>query len=209
MHFGEALGLLAIVTIAAIILRSYWFRMSPALQKYLLIASGISVFIRFLFLVTQWSTASPRFNSVVFWIAVVGYEIILLRFSLMRPRWLTSLCAIILILPLCGSTLLLPLTGLFEKEPHNVRRLAKNYVLERAPWDPGVNGHEGEDFMVLYNPSMVPFLHRLSQRSSFSKQQCNTTDVTVEVKPPKKLVHFRCPGYKGESDTISLILPLK
>ena len=209
MHFGEAIGLLAVLTVAAIILRSFWTRIPRRVEKILLVGASFAVAIRFVFLVTSWSTVSPFLNSLLAWFAVAGYELMLIRFSLMRPRWLTSMSALILLMPIFGSTLLFPLTGIFDFRPDDIRQLAKNYSVERNPWDVAMNGKEGYDFGVFYQPSFAPFLRHIVQRSSFSDEQCDSKAVTVSADPTKKLVHFHCPGHHGSLDAIDLLLPLK
>ena len=142
-------------------------------------------------------------------LSVIAYELMLVRFSLMRPRWLTSLCAVILLIPMFGSTLLFPLTGIFDTEPANVKSIAKHYELQTDPWDAKISGKAGYDFGLFYRPSWAPFMHHIVQRSSFSDEQCLTKEVTVSLAPEKHLVHFHCPGHHGQQDDVDLALPLK
>lgn len=209
MHFGEAIGLLVLLTVAAVVLRSYWFRIPARIERTLLRTAAAAVAIRFIFLITLWSTASFFFNGLLCWIAVAGYELLLIRFSLMRPRWLTSVSALILLLPMFGSTLLFPLTEIFNTEPTDIRPVAKDYLIQREPWNIQLSGKEGYDFAVLYQPSFAPFLRHVAQRSSFSQEQCNSKAVEVKVDPTAKLVHFRCPGQDGPQNDINLTLPIK
>ena len=209
MHFGETIGLLLAVTIAAIVLRAYWHRLPRRVENVLLTAGAVAVVIRFIFIVTLWTTVYPHVNAVISWLSVIAYELVLVRFSLMRPRWLTSICAFILVLPMFGSTLLFPLTGIFDTEPSNVRPVAKNYELQRDPWDVKISGRSGYDFGVFYRPGWLPFMHHIAQRSSFSKDQCRADEVSVSIDAQRHLVHFHCPGHHGAKDDIDLTLPLK
>jgi len=209
MHFAQAIGLLVVVTIAIAVLRFNWYRLPAQVEKYLLPCAAITVALRIVFLATQWNTVSIRFNALLSWLAVIGYELILARFSLMRPQWLTSLSAIILIPPMLGSTLLLPLTNIFETETAEVRPITKNYLLERNPWDAAVVGKNGSDYGIYYRPTVAPFLRHLVQRSSLGAEQCNDKEVTVRIDPNNKLVHFHCPGHHGDSDSVELTLPMK
>jgi hypothetical protein len=209
MHFGETIGLLLLLTLAVLVLRFFWQRIPPRTEKFILSVAVVFVAVRFLALVTLWTTVSPWFNALIAWLSVSGYEIILARFSLMRPRWLTSFCAVVLLLPILGSVLLMPLTGIFDTKPADITRLGKNYLLERSSWDVTVSGKEGHDFGVFYSPSFAPFLRRVVQRSSLSEEQCDSKGFEVHIDAAKKLVHFHCPGRAGAASDIDLILPLK
>jgi hypothetical protein len=169
----------------------------------------VFVAIRFLFILTQWITVSPRFNAALYWLAVVGYELMLVRFSLIRPRWLTSTSAFILLLPIFGSTLLFPLTGIFDTQPPDIFSIGGNYIVERSPWDATIAGHDGFDLLVFYRPAYAPFLRHMVQRSSFSDEQCESTAATATADPINKVVHFHCPGHHGAQDAIDLVLPLR
>ncbi len=209
MHFGESIALLLAVTAAVILLRAYWHRMPRRLEKAIFLAGAIAVTLRAISVVTFWTTVSPRINSVICWLSVIAYELILVRFSLMRPRWLTAPCAIILLLPIFGSTLLFPLTGIFDTSPPHRTPIAQNYHVERSPWDPKMSGQSGEDYGLYSSPSWLPFLHRIVQRSSFSQQQCRSVDVTVSIDRQRHLVYFHCPGHQGSQSDVDLALPLK
>lgn len=209
MHFAQAISLLVVVTIAVTLLRFNWRRMSSRAESWLLIGAAIAVVLRFTFLVTQWSTVSIRFNALLCWLAVIGYELILARFSLMSPKWLTSISAIILVMPMLGATLLLPLTNIFETESSVVRSINKNYLLQRDPWDVAVVGKDGSDYGIYYRPTMAPFLRHMVQRSSLGSEQCNDKEVIVQIDALAKLVHLRCPGHHGDADKVELTLPLK
>jgi hypothetical protein len=209
MHFPEIIGLLVGLTIALLVLRSYWSRIPRKIESLLLLLAVTAVAVRFLFILTGWSTTSPRFNSVLYWLAVAGYELMLVRFSLMRPRWLTSISALILLLPIFGSTLLFPLTGIFDTAAADITSIGGNYIVERSPWDSRIAGHDGLDLVVFYRPAYLPFLRRMVQRSSFSDEQCNSAAATATADPVAKLVHFRCPGHSGSQSAIDLALPLR
>src|SRR5215471_10342233 len=110
MHVPLTFASLVLLTGIIIALRFLWWRMPSWLRNFALIGGAAMVLIRLIFVVSHWSMTSTRLNALLCWTSVVGYEVILVRFSLMRPRWLTSVSAVILLIPLFGSTLLLPLT---------------------------------------------------------------------------------------------------
>jgi len=209
MHFPETIGLLLALTVALAVLRFKWARIPRKLELLLLVFAVVSVAIRFLFILTQWSTTSPRFNAMLYWLAVAGYELMLVRFSLMRPRLLTSISAFILLLPIFGSTLLFPLTGIFDTQPADISSIGGNYIVERSPWDAAMAGHNGLDLVVFYHPAYAPFLRHIVQRSSFSDELCDSAAATATADPASKLVHFHCPGRHGAHDAIDIALPLR
>lgn len=208
MEFAGAIGLLLLVTITMVVLRAYWWRLSPRTERLLFLSASVVFALRFFFLVSFWGTIWATFNALLCWLAVIGYEMFLVRFSLMRPRWLTCICAFILLLPLFASTLLFPLTGIFYSRPPDIQSLGQSYELQRDPWDEKVNGRAGYDFGIYYRPQWLPFMRHIVQRSSLSVEQCQTDAVVVTIDPPKHLVHFHCPGHPGQSD-VDHTLPLQ
>lgn len=209
MHFGEAIGLLVLLTFAAVVLRFFWSSIPRKMERALLFAAAAAVTVRFIFLITLWNTTSTVFNDLLCWFAVVGYELMLVRFSLMRPRWLTSISALILLMPMFGSTLLFPLTGIFYTEPADITVVSKNYFFEKDPWDARINETAGYDYLIFYRPSFAPFMRHAAQRSSFSEEQCRSKSVEVRVDPTNRLVHFHCPGHQGPQSDVNLTLPIK
>jgi hypothetical protein len=209
MYFGQTIGLLLALTVAVLILRFFWQKISPKIERTILITAACVVMIRLFIAGTQWGTMAPRFDAFLCWAAVVGYETILVRFSLMRPRWLTSISAFVLLMPVFGSTFLFPLTGIFYTGPADIRPIGYNYLLERTPWDVRVGGHSGIDLGIFYRPPLAPFLRHMVQRSSFSDEQCDAKAVSVTVDPASKLVHIHCPGNRDGQDAIDLALPIR
>jgi hypothetical protein len=209
MHFGQTIGLLVALTVAILILRFFWARMPKGAERAVLFFACLVVALRFVFLVTLSRLLWPFFDALLCWAAVVGYELMLVRFSLMQPRWLTSISAFVLLLPIFGSTLLFPLTGIFNTEPSDIHPIGGHYLLERSPWDVDVGGHEGIDLGIFYRPPWAPFLRRMVQRGSFSEEQCDTKAVTVSVDPANKLVRFHCPGHHEGQNATDLTLPLR
>src|SRR5215467_5446260 len=108
MHLPLTFGLLGLLTAAVLLLRFCWWRMPRWVRRSLIVLAIAMVLIRIAFIGLEWSTVSTRLNALLSWAAVGGYEILLARFSLMRPQWLTSLSSIVLLGPLIGSTLMMP-----------------------------------------------------------------------------------------------------
>jgi len=209
MYVPITLGLLGLLTAAVFVLRFLWWRLPSWMRRLLLGCAAAMVAIRFVFLISQWSMTSTRLNALLCWTAVIGYEVLLVRFSLMRPQWLTTISAAILLLPLLGSTLLLPLTRVFDWSPADISAIGGNYICEKSPWDTAGNGTKGVDLVVFYRPSFAPFLRHLVQRSSFGDDQCDSSTAFAIADPINKIVEFRCSGHPGKQQDIGHTLPLR
>jgi hypothetical protein len=209
MHVPVTFALLGLLTGIIVVLRFLWWRMPSWLRSLALPGAAAMVLIRFLFLISRWSMTSTRLNALLCWTAVVGYEVLLVRFSLMRPRWLTSFSAVILLLPLFGSTLLLPLTRIFDWAPADISSIGENYICEKSPWDTGGVGTPGMDLIVFYRPPFAPFLRHIVQRSSFGDDQCNSAASFAVADTAHNVIHFHCPGRLGSPQNIEHTLPLR
>lgn len=191
------------------LLRQLWWKLPKWIRRGILLLACSMVLLRVGFIATQWSMASPRLNAVICWLAVAGYEIILARFSLMRPQWLTAASAAILLVPLIGSTLLIPLTRVFDWSAADISRLSGPYILERSPWDTNGTGNSGLDMIVFYQPRMLPFMRHLSQRASFGDDECKSEAAVVQIDPQKRTAHFHCPAHNDGKPAIDVVLPLR
>ena len=209
MHLPLTFGLLGLLTGAVLLLRVFWWRLPGWLQlSSVVLALGL-VLVRIAFIATQWSMTSTRLNAILCWTAVAGYEVLLARFSLMKPRWLTSISAIILLVPLIGSTLLIPLTRVFDWSPADISELSGPYILEKSPWDTDASGNSGMDMIVFYRPPLLPFLRHTSQRATFGDDECRPNAASAEVDLAKHSVHFHCPARGDGPPPIDVILPLR
>jgi hypothetical protein len=208
MYIPHTFALLALLTAAVVVLRQRWWNLAPWLRGFVLGLAAALVFIRFFFIVSKWSTTSTHFNALLCWTCILGYEVLLARFSLMRPRWLTSVCALILMTPALGSTLFLPLTQIFDWSKADISSIGGPYICEKSPWDTADIGNTGMDLIVFYRPSFAPFLRHIAQRSSFGDDQCDAAAASAVADPALKVVHFRCPGRPGKQKDIENTLPL-
>jgi hypothetical protein len=203
-------ALLASLTLAIVLLRVFWFHV-PAKYRSFIVYTGLSmIFLHVAFTVTKWNTTSDRLNSLINWGAVAGYLLIIVLFTLQRPRWLTTISAVILILPVFASNILLPLRDLFNPVSPSVARIDNRYVYVRTLWDqPGENQNSGVDLMVFYQPRFVP-LRRKVQRATFNDMQCDASASSASIDHARKIIHFHCPASSTQagSSPIDLLLPL-
>ena len=203
-------AVLASLTLAIILLRVFWSRVPARVRSFLVYAGLTMILIHVAFAVTKWSTTSDRLNSIINWGAVAGYLLIIVLFTLHRPRWLTIISATILILPVFASNILLPLRDLFNNTSPSITRIDSRYVFVKNLWDePGENQNSGADLMVFYQPRFVP-LRRKVQRATFNDMQCSSSASSVSIDRARKIIHFHCPASSTQtgSDPIDLLLPL-
>jgi hypothetical protein len=209
MHLPLTFGLLGLLTGAVLLLRLLWWRLPAWLGGAILVGAGTMVLLRILSIASQWSMTSTRLNAVVCWAAVAGYEILLARFSLMRPQWLTSISSVILLAPLIGSTLLIPLTRIFDWSPADITVLTSSYILEKSPWDTDGSGNSGVDMILFYRPPLIPILRHVSQRASFGDDECKPAEASVQVDPKQRMAHFHCPARGDGKPAIDVVLSLR
>lgn len=207
MYVLVTIAALGVVTGAIILLRFFWWRMPREFRAALLIVACISATLPVFMIVTRWETTSDRANTLLRWMAAAGYELILMRFSLMRPQWLTSICAVILVLPIFGASLLLPLTELFHRKHREKFNVGGSYYCERTPWD--ISGTEvpGVNLTIFYQPGFAPFLQHQVQVAAFNAVECEASAATASILPDRRQVLFHCPAKPG-GNAVEHILPL-
>jgi hypothetical protein len=209
MHIAITNATLALLTLAMLLLRIFWNRL-PSRLKYILIRASIGLCVlQILIVVTKVGTTSERLNLIINWLAIAGYELLIFLFSLLSPRWLTSLSAAILIVPLFSSSIVLPLAALFEPELGNRVHIGHHlfYVVQR--WGNPGEGNKGVDLLVYYQPPLAPFLRHKLQTIPFNDRECNANDAIATPLPNPKAILGRCPRWPSESaGNVDKILPL-
>ena len=203
-------AVLASLTLAIILLRVFWSRI-PAKRRTLLVYAGVAmILLHVAFTVTKWSTTSDRLNSIINWGAIAGYVLIIVLFTLHRPRWLTTVSAAILLAPIFASSILLPLKDLFEPASPAVTRIDSRYTYQKSLWtESGEIQNSGADLMIFYQPRFLP-LRRRVQRATFNDMQCNASASSASIDRARRIIHFHCPASSTQtgSDPIDLLLPL-
>ncbi len=197
---------LGMLTGVVILLRFFWWRTPAQIRTALLTVACVSATLPILMILTHWETTSDSANILLRWIAVAGYELILMRFSLMRPQWLTSISAVILILPILGASLLLPLTEMFHRRPKVRFNIGGPYHCDRLPWDTSGTEVPGVNLIIYYRPKFAPFLHRQVQLGEFNAAECEPLAATALLLPDQRQVLFYCPAKQGGA--VKRVLPL-
>jgi hypothetical protein len=168
MYIPITTAALALLTAAMILLRIFWSRVPPRLRFFLIRASTTMIILHGLFVVTKWNTTSGRLNVFINWMALAGYELLVVLFSRLPPRWLTLPSTIILLIPLFAASILGPLTYIFDPASRETLPLGDHLFYEIDPWTNAGGGNQGVDVVVYYRPPFPPFIrHKLQsiQRS--------------------------------------------
>jgi hypothetical protein len=189
---------LALVTVAMLLLRIFWNRFPPLLRFVLIRASIVFVIIQAFFAVTKWGTTSDLLNVLINWLAIAAYELLVLLFSRLSPRWLTSICAIILLIPVFASSILLPLTELFNPYTSKKVPISHHFFYEIKPWGNAGGGSDGVDLLICYRPAFAPFLRRKIQPIPFNNRECHAMAATAILSPDAKTVLGRCPSWPSD-----------
>src|ERR1700733_6645058 len=100
---------LVLLIAVMLLLRIFWLHLPSRLRFFLFRGAIAAILLHVFFVVTKWGTTSTRVNAIINWLAIAGYVLLVLLFSRLSPRWLTSLSAAILLIPLFSSSLLYPL----------------------------------------------------------------------------------------------------
>jgi hypothetical protein len=210
MYIPLTTAALALMTVAMLLLRIFWSRVPPRLRFFLIRASIAVIVLHGLFVVTKWTTTSDRLNVIINWLAIAGYELLVLLFSSLPPRWLTLPSTIILLIPLFASTILAPLTRLFEPGSPAKVSLGDHFFYEINPWSNAGGGNRGVDVVIYYRPPFAPFLRHKLQSIPFNDQECNSRAASATAVPAKKIVLGHCPNWPSQpAGTLDKLLPLR
>jgi len=198
---------LGLLTGLTLILRFFWWRLPPPVRAAALAVSAVTASLPAISLLTTWSITSNEANTLMNWIAIAGYQVLLLRFSLIRPQWLTSFCAVVLLLPIFAASMVFPLTDIFHPKDTDLLAIERPYLCERSPWAAIDGKVPGFDIRVYYQPPFAPFLKHRVQRSAFNTSECDAARATASILKDTNEVLFHCPAKPGRG-AVDHILPL-
>jgi hypothetical protein len=209
MHIALTTTVLVLLTVAMLLLRIFWSGGPPRLRFGILTVSVSLVLLQSFFAATRWGTISDRLNVFIFWLAVAAYDFLVLFFSRLSPKWLTTLSAAILLVPVFASSIILPLTELFDPSSYKTVPVGDNLFYEVKPWGNTGGGRTGADLVVSYRPPIAPFLRHKIRIIPFNDGECNSSAAIAIPFPSTKTVLGRCPGWSSESaGTVDKLFPL-
>jgi hypothetical protein len=198
MHVPITTATLALLTFGILLLRIFWPRVPATVRFYLIRTAVVLVTAHIIFTVTKWGTASDHINVIIKWLAVASYELLLMLFTRLRPRWLTSICGVILLMPIFASSVLLPLTYLFDPSINKPTSLGNGLSYQRVLWGNDSSANSGTNIIISYHPRFAPFLRRSLWDVPFNNQQCNARAAFAVIGPDHKTVLARCPRWPSQ-----------
>jgi hypothetical protein len=209
MHIALTTAAIAVLTVAMLLLRIFWNGGSPRLRLGIITVSISLVLLQAFFAATKWGTTSDRLNVFIFWLAVAAYEFLVLFFSRLSPKWLTSLSAAILLIPVFAASIVLPLTELFDPSSYKTVPLGDKLFYQVKPWANPGGGSKGADLIVSYRPPIAPFLRHKIHITPFNDRECNSSAAVAILFPSTKTVLGRCPAWPSQSSgTVDKLFPL-
>jgi hypothetical protein len=209
MHLPLTFASFALLTTGIVLLRLFWQRLSPRVHCVVIILACAALFLSALSLATKWTIYPDSLNAALYWSALAGYEFFLVLFTLLPPRWLTSIIAAILIAPLLSASIFLPLAHLFDMAPYQTLPLGDRFVSVRTPWSmEGTNG-SGVDLKIYWRPSWAPFLQRQVQGARYYNSQCDTGASFAVLQPDHKSVLMNCPAAANQQASAARSLVVK
>jgi hypothetical protein len=186
---------LGLLIAAMLLLRIFWGRLPAGLRTFLVRAAAAAFLLHLAFVVTKWGTTSTQGNAIINWLAVAGYVLFILLFTRLSPRWLTSLSAVILLIPLFASSILYPLTMVLTPDGIPHVPIGNHLYYKSVGWAETGGGNSGVDLNVYYNPPFLPFLARRVQVQPFNTVECNAYAAIILLGPAPKTVLARCPHW--------------
>jgi hypothetical protein len=211
MHVPLTFALLAALTAVAVLLRMRWPLLSGRWRTVLIALAFGALLIDAFMHVFKWEPNSELMYRLVDWIAVAAYLFLLALWTRMAPRWLTTLSAIVLVLPLLAPTLLNHLVDIFDDSPHPSAPLADSLLVMRTPWRAVFGGTSGVDLKFYYRPAWFPFVRHGIKFARLYDGQCHTSEVSVVLSADHTRAMVHCPPWPGQSteQSYDLILPMR
>lgn len=203
-------AILALLTGALVVLRLRWLQIPRKTHRIFIICACTALaFYAFTF-ATGWSTSANHLNAALYWSAIASYEFFILLFTLLRPRWLTTIIAIILIVPIFSASPFLPLTDIFDNAPHTIVSIGPNLISDRVASGVGTTDRAGFDLTIYSHPSWTHFFRRRRQASHYFSGQCYAAKASATLQPDHKHVLMSCPAGPGQrpEDARNLVVKL-
>ena len=199
--------MLALLMVAMIELRVFWERVPARLRVFLVRLAVVLVVVQLLITASTWSTGSNFVNAIINWCAVAGYMLLILLFTRLHPKWLTTISAIILLIPVFASSVLSPLGNLFTPTPNRPVHITKDLVFERSVWVEGANS--GIELYIFRRPAFAPFLRHRLDHVTFNNGQCHTAAAMATLEPDGKNIRVVCPPWPNQNiEPVERIIPL-
>jgi hypothetical protein len=209
MHLPLTFASFALLTSGIVVLRLFWQRIPTQVHGFIIALACAALLLLAFSLATKWTLYPNSLDAALYWSALAGYEFFLILFTLLSPRWLTSMIAAILIVPLLSATIFLPLAHLFDTDPYQTVPLGDRFVSVRTPWRIEATDGSGVDLKIYWRPSWIPFLQRRVQSVRYYNSQCDTEASFAVLQPDHKSVLMSCPARADQQPSTARSLVVK
>jgi hypothetical protein len=197
VHVVPTIVTLSLFTALFVLLRIRWSRLPHRFRRLLFTVAIASIVLMAAAFGARISTTRDHLNFAVYWCAVLGYIFFVILCTRLRPIWLTSLIAIVLILPLLSASALLPLAAIFSHQSHHIQSIDDNLVSDLVPVDAVTDGASGADLTIYRRTALLPFLQRRKQAARYFNTQCDTSAAHAILQPDRRKVLMICPALPG------------
>ncbi|MCU1321324.1 MAG: hypothetical protein JWM43_973 [Acidobacteriaceae bacterium] len=197
MHVPATLAALLLCTLAIVLLRLRWPYVPHKTKRLLIVAAIASTLVLGFSRLASLSTIFDHLNTAVYWAFVLSYIFLLALFTRLKPRWLTTLIAIILVVPLLSASAFLPLAEIFSSQPHRIQALGENFVSDLVPVDALTSGASGSDMNIYRRIAWIPFLQRRYMGTRYFNTQCNSSAAYAVLQPNHRSILMVCPAVPG------------
>lgn len=197
MNVLLSLAVFLICTGALILLRFRWPMFSAQARHRMIAIACVVCLVAGVCAVLKWNTVYPWLNAAFYLAAMVAYEFfIIVLFTRLHPRWLTSIIGVVLIVPLLSASVFLPISGLLRK-PRVTVDLGSRFFSEVLPWGFGGPQTSGTDLTIYYRPEWLPWMQREVLSSRYYGGQCNAWVAYAELQPDRRSALMVCPSWPG------------
>jgi hypothetical protein len=197
VHVPATILTLALFTALFILLRIRWPHLSHKFKRLTVLLAIASIALIAIASISRISTTSDHINVAACWCAVLSYIFFVILFTRLRPTWLTTLIAIVVILPLLSASAILPLAAIFSNRSHNIKLIGDNLVSDLVPIDAVTAGASGADLTIYRRASWAPFLRRKYQGIRYFNTQCDTSSAHAILQPDLTHLLMVCPAKPG------------
>ena len=199
MNVLVSLAVFLVFTGALLLLRFRWPLFSTRARYRMIAIACVVCLVMGICAAMKWSTVYPWLNAACYLAAMVSYEFfIIVLFTRLQPRWLTSIIGIVVIVPLLSASFFLPISGLTRESMATVD-LGSRFFSERLPWGFGGPQTSGTDLTLYYRSKWLPWMQREVLSSRYYGGQCDAWAAYAELQPDHRSALMVCPLWPGQT----------
>ena len=198
---------LILLIVSAIALRQRWPRLSRSARVACLLTAVLLMLTRSLCDAVRWEIAYSRINDLLIWGRIVGYVVLVVLFTRLRPRALTIAAAVVLLLPLLSASVYLPLELVFDPTPRRLTDIGDRVMLEQTSWRRAGNDNRAVDYVLSQRSRRLPFLQHTFQVGRIYRTQCDTDHLSAFFTRRGDVI-LHCPGGEPGDPPLDEEIPL-